>query len=164
MSQPNIRPQDSIVGGLINGIINGLIAHWHFKEYDTIPLSVNSISNTQISVWGEAVSLTFGLGIIISLIAATLFTKHLHKEMPSTKATFNPRFMRDLIPTALLQSVTLFGWFIALAVMWTKYMGEITVPNHFAAMLVGGFACVITIIIEYKTKQSLIFKKVSVFS
>ncbi|MGL5288395.1 MAG: hypothetical protein ACRC9N_02745, partial [Aeromonas sp.] len=66
MSQPNIRPQDSIVGGLINGIINGLIAHWHFKEYDTIPLSVNSISNTQISVWGEAVSLTFGLGIIIS--------------------------------------------------------------------------------------------------
>ncbi|MGL4351513.1 MAG: permease, partial [Plesiomonas shigelloides] len=61
MSQPSIRPQDSIVAGLINGVINGLIAYWQFKNFDTIPLSVNSISNNEISVWGEAISLTFGL-------------------------------------------------------------------------------------------------------
>ncbi|MGL6147754.1 MAG: permease, partial [Plesiomonas sp.] len=64
---------------------------------------------------------------------------------------------------AITQSATLFGWFIALAVIWTKYMGEIMVSSNIAAMMVAGFAFIITLFIEYRTKQSLIIKKVSIF-
>lgn len=163
MSTPRIRPQDSIVAGLINGIINGLIAHSHFKHLALIPVSVDSIAHEQTSVWGEAVSLTFGLGIILSLITSKLFIKHLHKATPALQSTFNPAFFRTLAPIAITQSATLFGWFIALAVIWTKYMGEIMVSSNIAAMMVAGFAFIITLFIEYRTKQSLIIKKVSIF-
>lgn len=161
MSRPDIRLQDSIVAGLINGVINGLIAHWHFKDVETVPLSVNAIAHEQTSVWGEAVSLTFGLGIILSLITAKLFVKHLHKAFPALQSSFNPSFLRTMLPIAVTQCAALFGWFVALAVIWTKYMGELVVPSFWAACLVGGFAFAITLVIEYRTKQSLISKRVS---
>lgn len=160
MSRPDIRLQDSIVAGLINGVINGLIAHWHFKGVDSVPLSVNAIAHEQTSVWGEAVSLTFGLGIILSLITAKLFVNHLHKARPALQSSFNPSFLRTMLPIAITQCAALFGWFVALAVIWTKYMGEMAVSSFWAAILVGGFAFVITLFIEYRTKQNLIFKKV----
>ncbi|MGL4250538.1 MAG: hypothetical protein ACRCR1_07850 [Aeromonas sp.] len=161
MFKTDIRLQDSIVAGLINGVINGLIAHWHFKDVETVPLSVNAIAHEQTSVWGEAVSLTFGLGIILSLITAKLFVKHLHKAFPALQRSFNPSFLRTMLPIAFTQCASLFGWFVALAVIWTKYMGEMTVSSFWAAILVGGFAFVITLFIEYRTKRNLIIKKVS---
>ncbi|MGL4712090.1 MAG: permease [Vibrio ordalii] len=164
MSQPSIRPQDSVVAGLINGVINGLIAYWQFKNFDTIPLSVNSIANNEISVWGEAISLTFGLGIILSLITAKLFIKQLNKTRQTEQFNIKSRLFINLLPAAIIQSAILFGWFITLAVIWTKYMGEVFVSNTLAAMLVGGFAFIITLFIEYRTKQNLIFKKVRIFN
>ncbi|EAV2981191.1 permease [Citrobacter freundii] len=161
MSRPAIRLQDSIVAGLINGVINGLIAHWHFKDVETVPLSVDAIAHEQTSVWGEAVSLTFGLGIILSLITARLFVKHLHKAFPTLQSSFNPSFFRTMLPIAVTQCAALFGWFVVLAVIWTKYMGSQVIPSFWAAFMVGGFAFAITLIIEYRTKQSLISKKVS---
>ncbi|AOV96724.1 permease [Edwardsiella hoshinae] len=161
MSQSAIRLQDSIAAGLINGVINGLIAHWHFKAVAAVPLSLNAIAHEQTSVWGEAISLTFGLGIILSLITAKLFVRHLHKACPAMQNSINPSFWRRMLPIAVTQCAALFGWFVALAVIWTKYMGEILVPSTWAAFLVGGFAFVITLFIEYRTKQSLITKKIS---
>jgi len=163
MSKPDVRLQDSIIAGLINSVINALIAYGHFKETDLVPLSVNSIANEQISVWGEAVSLTFGLGVILSLITAKLFIKQLHKTLPATRAKLNPPFWSAILPLAIKQSAVLFGWFVALAVIWTKYMGEVMVTSFMAAMLVGVFAFFITLFIEYRTKQSLIIKKISIF-
>ncbi|AGH73972.1 hypothetical protein [Edwardsiella piscicida] len=161
MSKSTIRLQDSLAAGLINGVINGAIAHWHFKDVTRVPLSLNAIAHEQTSVWGEAISLTFGLGIILSLITAALFVKHLHKALPAMQNKFNPSFWRTMLPIAITQCAALFGWFVALAVIWTKYMGEIIVPSSWAAFLVGGFAFVITLFIEYRTKQSLITKKIS---
>lgn len=163
MTKPTIRPQDSLVAGLINALINGLIAHSHFKALDQVPVSVNSIATNQLSVWGQAVSLTFGLGIILSLITAKLFVRQLHHAFPDRKSDIQSAFWSSLLPIALTQSAALFGWFVALAVIWTKYIGEIMVSPTVAAVLVGAFAFVITLFIEYRTKQSVIVKKVSLF-
>lgn len=163
MTKPTIRPQDSIAAGLINGIINGGIAYHHFSGLDRVPLSVDSIASGQLSVWGQAVSLTFGLGIILSLITASLFVKQLHKTFPARQEDIRPAFWTRLLPIAIAQSAALFGWFVALAVMWTKYMGEIMVSTTVASVLVGAFAFVITLIIEYRTKHSVIVKTVTLF-
>lgn len=153
--------KDSLVGGVINGAINGYIASYHFKGMDSVPMSLNVITNSEVTVWGQAVSLTFGLGIILSLITSKLFLHQLNKSHPQHVQQLQSGFWSNLVPIAVGQAAALFGWFVALAVIWTKYVGEVSVSSASAVLLVGLFAFIITIAVEVRTKKSIIYKKVN---
>ncbi|EKG0037712.1 permease [Vibrio cholerae] len=157
----DIKVKDSLVGGVINGAINGYIASYHFKGMDSVPMSLNVITNSEVTVWGQAVSLTFGLGIILSLITSKLFLHQLKKSHPQHVQQLQSGFWSNLVPIAVGQAVALFGWFVALAVIWTKYVGEVSVSSSSAVLLVGLFAFIITIVVEVRTKKSIIYKKVN---
>ncbi|ASU23416.1 permease [Vibrio qinghaiensis] len=157
----DIKVKDSLVGGVINGAINGYIASYHFKGMDSVPMSLNVITNSEVTVWGQAVSLTFGLGIILSLITSKLFLNQLNKSHPQHTHQLQSGFWSHLVPIAVAQAVALFGWFVALAVLWTKYAGEVSVSSSSAVLLVGLFAFIITIAVEVRTKKSIIYKKVN---
>ncbi|MBL4914905.1 permease [Shewanella schlegeliana] len=156
-----IKLKDSLIGGVINGVINAYIASFHFKGMDSVPMSVNMIMNSKVTVWGQAVSLTFGLGIILSLITSKLFVHQLKKNHPDHAAQLQSGFWSHLLPIALTQAAALFGWFVTLAVIWTKFAGEVTVSTSCAVILVGLFAFVITIAVEVRTKKSIIYKKIN---
>ncbi|EIA0776843.1 permease [Vibrio cholerae] len=157
----DIKLKDSLVGGMINGAINGYIASYHFKGMDSVPMSLNVITNSEVTVWGQAVSLTFGLGIILSLITSKLFLHQLNKSHPQHVQQLQSGFWSNLVPIAVGQAAALFGWFVALAVIWTKYVGEVSVSSASAVLLVGLFAFIITIAVEVRTKKSIIYKKVN---
>ncbi|MGL5025259.1 MAG: hypothetical protein ACRC6P_04740 [Shewanella oncorhynchi] len=157
----DIKVKDSLVGGVINGAINGYIASYHFKGMDSVPMSLNMITNSEVTVWGQAVSLTFGLGIILSLITSKIFILQLKKSHPQHVNQLQSGFWSHLLPIAVIQAAALFGWFVALAVIWTKYAGEVLVSSSSAVMLVGLFAFIITIAVEVRTKKSIIYKKVN---
>ncbi|MCX9596895.1 permease [Vibrio cholerae] len=157
----DIKVKDSLVGGVINGAINGYIASYHFKGMDSVPMSLNVITNSEVTVWGQAVSLTFGLGIILSLITSKLFLHQLNKSHPQHVQQIQSGFWSNLVPIAVGQAAALFGWFVALAVIWTKYVGEVSVSSSSAVLLVGLFAFIITIAVEVRTKKSIIYKKVN---
>ncbi|ENM3927099.1 permease [Vibrio cholerae] len=157
----DIKVKDSLVGGVINGAINGYIASYHFKGMDSVPMSLNVITNSEVTVWGQAVSLTFGLGIILSLITSKLFLHQLNKSHPQHVQQLQSGFWSNLVPIAVAQAAALFGWFVALAVIWTKYVGEVSVSSSSAVLLVGLFAFIITIAVEVRTKKSIIYKKVN---
>ncbi|HBC3847343.1 TPA: permease [Vibrio cholerae] len=157
----DIKVKDSLVGGVINGAINGYIASYHFKGMDSVPMSLNVITNSEVTVWGQAVSLTFGLGIILSLITSKLFLHQLNKSYPQHVRQLQSGFWSNLVPIAVGQAAALFGWFVALAVIWTKYVGEVSVSSSSAVLLVGLFAFIITIVVEVRTKKSIIYKKVN---
>ncbi|BCK06642.1 hypothetical protein VCSRO17_1214 [Vibrio cholerae] len=157
----DIKVKDSLVGGVINGAINGYIASYHFKGMDSVPMSLNVITNSEVTVWGQAVSLTFGLGIILSLITSKLFLHQLNKSHPQYVQQLQSGFWSNLVPIAVGQAAALFGWFVALAVIWTKYIGEVSVSSSSAVLLVGLFAFIITIAVEVRTKKSIIYKKVN---
>ncbi|EGQ9727432.1 permease [Vibrio cholerae] len=146
---------------MINGAINGYIASYHFKGMDSVPMSLNVITNSEVTVWGQAVSLTFGLGIILSLITSKLFLHQLNKSHPQHVQQLQSGFWSNLVPIAVGQAAALFGWFVALAVIWTKYVGEVSVSSASAVLLVGLFAFIITIAVEVRTKKSIIYKKVN---
>ncbi|ASM98083.1 permease [Vibrio vulnificus] len=158
----NIQVKDSFIAGLINGAINGYIASHHFKGMSSVPMSMEMISNSQVTVWGQAISLTFGLGIILSLITSTLFLRQLKISHPQYRHELQRSFWKDLLPIALMQAGALFGWFVALAVIWTKYAGVVMVSPMAAVVLTGLFAFVITIVVEVRTKSSIIYKKVNI--
>ncbi|EOX1296198.1 permease [Vibrio cholerae] len=155
----DIKLKDSLVGGMINGAINGYIASYHFKGMDSVPMSLNVITNSEVTVWGQAVSLTFGLGIILSLLTSKLFLHQLNKSHPQHVQQLQSGFWSNLVPIAVGQAAALFGWFVALAVIWTKYVGEVSVSSSSAVLLVGLFAFIITIAVEVRTKKSIIYKK-----
>ncbi|EKF9177264.1 permease [Vibrio cholerae] len=157
----DIKVKDSLVGGVINGAINGYIASYHFKGMDSVPMSLNVITNSEVTVWGQAVSLTFGLGIILSLLTSKLFLHQLNKSHPQHVQQLQSGFWSNLVPIAVGQAAALFGWFVALAVIWTKYVGEVSVSSSSAVLLVGLFAFIITIAVEVRTKKSIIYKKVN---
>ncbi len=157
----DIKVKDSLVGGVINGAINGYIASYHFKGMDSVPMSLNVITNSEVTVWGQAVSLTFGLGIILSLITSKLFLHQLNKSHPQHVQQLQRGFWSNLVPIAVGQAAALFGWFVTLAVIWTKYVGEVSVSSSSAVLLVGLFAFIITIAVEVRTKKSIIYKKVN---
>ncbi|CSD65885.1 permease [Vibrio cholerae] len=146
---------------MINGAINGYIASYHFKGMDSVPMSLNVITNSEVTVWGQAVSLTFGLGIILSLLTSKLFLHQLNKSHPQHVQQLQSGFWSNLVPIAVGQAAALFGWFVALAVIWTKYVGEVSVSSASAVLLVGLFAFIITIAVEVRTKKSIIYKKVN---
>ncbi|ELV8800879.1 permease [Vibrio vulnificus] len=158
----NIQVKDSFIAGLINGAINGYIASHHFKGMSLVPMSMEMISNSQVTVWGQAISLTFGLGIILSLIISTLFLRQLRISHPQYRHELQRSFWKDLLPIALMQAGALFGWFVALAVIWTKYAGVVMVSPMAAVVLTGLFAFVITIVVEVRTKSRIIYKKVNI--
>ncbi|EGR0109243.1 permease [Vibrio vulnificus] len=157
----NIQVKDSLIAGLINGAINGYIASHHFKGMSSVPMSMEMISNSQVTVWGQAISLTFGLGIILSLITSKLFLRQLKTSHPQHSHELQRSFWKDLLPIALTQAGALFGWFVALAVIWTKYAGEVLVSPNTAVILIGVFAFIITLFVEVRTKKSIIYKKVN---
>nr|WP_233353682.1 permease [Vibrio cholerae] len=128
---------------------------------DSVPMSLNVITNSEVTVWGQAVSLTFGLGIILSLITSKLFLHQLNKSHPQHVQQLQSGFWSNLVPIAVGQAAALFGWFVALAVIWTKYVGEVSVSSSSAVLLVGLFAFIITIAVEVRTKKSIIYKKVN---
>ncbi|ENG7991710.1 permease [Vibrio vulnificus] len=158
----DIKVKDSLVAGLINGVINGYIARGHFEGMSEVPMSLEMISNSQVTVWGQAISLTFGFGIILSLITSTLFLRQLRISHPQYHHELQRSFWKDLLPIALMQAGALFGWFVALAVIWTKYAGVVMVSPMAAVVLTGLFAFVITIVVEVRTKSSIIYKKVNI--
>lgn len=151
----HVRIQDSLIPGAINAVINGAIAYHGFRSEPAVPLSLDLISTEQHTVWGQGVSLAFALGIILSIITGKLFAKHVAK----TDAALAERVRRPmsfLVKVALGNAMALFGWFVALAVLWQRWLGTIEVSPLFAAALVGLLAGIITVIVEMRTKRALL--------
>ncbi|MGA4650053.1 permease [Citrobacter portucalensis] len=155
--------RDALIPAIINGLINGLITLNRVGEQTQVPISLDSISTTQLSVWGIAVSLTFGLGIILSLITS-------HLTVTRLKARYAGELHYPALPSwrvrvglALSHCAALAGWFICLAVIWTKYVGVVMVSGSTASILVAGFAFIVTVVIETRTRASLLYRKMPRF-
>ncbi len=151
-----VRVQDALIPGLINAVINGAITWSGFKTAATVPLTLDLISAKERTVWGEGVVLAFSLGVILSLITAKVFAKHAVKADPSLA----PLVQRPLFPfvarIAVGNAMALFGWFVALAVLWQRVVGTVEVTPLAASALVGLLAGVITVVVEMRTKRAML--------
>lgn len=157
MNDPTqVRVQDALIPAALNAVINGGIAYAGFKAEPAIPMTLDLISSKQHTVWGQGVTLAFALGIILSIITAKIFAKH----AVQADASLAPRVQRPVFPFVLKVAVgnaaALFGWFVALAVLWQRMFGSIQVSPVAAAVLVGLLAGVITVFVEMRTKRALL--------
>jgi hypothetical protein len=150
-----VRVQDALIPAVINALINGAIAYSSFKAEAAIPMTLDLISSKQHTVWGQGVTLAFALGVILTIITAKVFAKQVAKADASLAARVQ-RPMPVLLKIALGNAMALFGWFVALAVLWQRFVGTVEVSPPVAAALVGLLAGVITVIVEIRTKRALL--------
>ena len=155
-----VRLQDSLLPGAINAVINGAIAYFTFRTHDAVPLTLDLISSEQHTVWGQGVTLAFALGAILSIVTAKVFAGHVAKT-DEVLAVRLRHPMPLLLRIAFGNAIALFGWFVALAVIWQRIFGTIEVSSTMAAILVGLLAGIITVIVELRTKNALLQRAVN---
>lgn len=153
---PEVRIRDALLGAAVNAAINGVIAWFTFRATPQVPLTLDLISTEEKSVWGQGVGLALALGVILTVVAWRVFSAQLAKAQPVLAA----RVRRPLFPTvagiALDNAMTLFGWFVVLAVLWQRLLGTIYVSPPVASVLVGLFAGIVTVLVEVRTKRALL--------
>ena len=76
----------SVVSAIINGVINGGISAASFYKLDAVPITLDHISNHEVTVFGQGVLLAFMLTLILTGINYMTVAKELRK------AAGEPRF------------------------------------------------------------------------
>jgi len=150
------QPKDAAIPAIINAVINGAIAYTGHKEQAAVPLSVDSISSGEPTVWAEAVMIALSLAIILSHITAAVFFRGIRKAHPEVAA----QVVRPLFPAvtgiALQNTLLLFGATVAVAVLWQRLVGTVLVSPMTAAVLVALFAAIVTVVVDVRTKRALL--------
>ena len=131
--------------GVINAVINGGIQYFFLKGHSSIPISVDSITNTTETVLGTAVMLAITLSMILTLVA--------YFGIKGKKAA--------LFPTTFLLTLkhgfVTFGILTSLAVVWQKYVGTVEVSLVSALIIIGVIAGLVSGFVNYFTlKDSVI--------
>lgn len=138
----------AVITGVINAIINGGIQYFFLKDLPAIPISVDSITNSDVTVLGTAVMLAITLAMILTLVA--------YFGIKEKKAPFFPTTLWLTIKHGFFT----FGVLTSLAVLWQKYMGTVEVSLVFALIIIGIIAGIVSGIVNYLTlKGSIIVEE-----
>ena len=131
--------------GVINAVINGGIQYFFLKGHSSIPISVDSITNTTETVLGTAVMLAITLSMILTLVA--------YFGIKGKKAAFFP----TTFLLTLKHGFVTFGILTSLAVLWRKYVGTVEVSLVSALIIIGVIAGLVSGFVNYFTlKESVI--------
>jgi len=150
------RLSDGLVGGAINGLINGAIAWSAFKGSAQVPLSVDSISAPGITALGNAATVVFSLTFMLTTITFFRYRSSARKSGDAPKALTEQAYWPQGLGIALRNTLLAFGAFIALAVLWQRFVGTLVVGPLAAAVVVGLVAMGATMFAERRTRCEML--------
>ncbi len=139
--------QGAVITGAINAVINGGVQYFFLKHLSSIPISVDSITNTDDTVLGTAVMLAITLSMILTLVG--------YFGIKSKKTAFFP----TTVWLAIKHGFFTFGVLTSLAVLWQKYMGTVEVSLVSALIIIGVIAGVVSGIINYLTLKGSVISE-----
>lgn len=134
----------SIKTGVINAFINGGIQYFFLKDKKSIPISVDSITNTDETVLGTAVVLAISIAMILTIVQYF------------TIKTAKVKFFPTAFWLTLKHAFFTFGIITSLAVLWQKYMGTIEVSLLSALIILGFIAGIVSGIVNYLTIKNCV--------
>jgi hypothetical protein len=129
----------TLMNGVLNAVINGVIQWFSFKEYAKIPVSVDSITNNDVTVLGESVHLGVMLAMVLTFIAFLTIPK-------SNRPTIGKQ-----VWLILKHGFFAYGVLTGLAVAWQYSMGTVEVTPFVGTLLVGLVAGVVAAVVNYLT-------------
>ncbi len=146
----------SMPDAIINGAINGAITWSSFKGSVSIPLSMDSIGSPGVTALGNAATVAFALAFIMTCVTFFLFRGAARKSGVAPACLQAVAFVRTGLRIALANTLLAFGAFTALAVLWQRFVGTVTVGPVAATLVVAVVATVATAFAETRTKRALL--------
>lgn len=131
----------AFISGIINGIINGGIKWFSFRGYESIPITVDSITNDEVTVLGNAVHLALTLAMILTFVAFFSIKKDRRPGVPKK------------IWMILKHGFFTFGVVTALSVLWQYNVGTVEVGPVAATVIVGVVAGLVAGAVNYLTLE-----------
>lgn len=129
----------AVISGLTNAVINGAIQLVLLRGENSIPLSVDAITNDRLTVFGTAVPLAVSLAAILTVVTF------------ATLKTPKRRFYPGVLWLTVKHAVVVLGLCIALGVLWQRVVGSVTVPLLLAVVILACIAGLAAGIISYRT-------------
>ena len=133
----DIIQKEAIVSGVINAVINGVIAWFMFKGNPTVPLTVDTISAHEKTVFSSGVMTAFLLSLILGVIAFFTFGKKAKNLQLAPAELLDRPFFFFGLRTVLFYSLFAFGTAALVALFWQKFLGSILVTPLIAAIFLG---------------------------
>lgn len=150
------RLLDGLAGGAVNGAINGAIAWSAFKGSAQIPLSMDSIAAPGITALGNAATVVFALTFIFTTITFFTYRAAARKSGIAPPGLAALAYWPQGLRIALLNTLLSFGGFVALAVLWQRFVGTLVVGPLGASLLVGLVAMGATVVAEWRTRREML--------
>ncbi|MFM7448433.1 MAG: hypothetical protein ACKO24_07540 [Leptolyngbyaceae cyanobacterium] len=122
---------------LISGIINGVIGWFMFRGKDVLPLTVDTISAHEKTVFSTGVMTAFLLSVILGIIAFFNFGKKANSLQLASPDLLNRPFLFFGVRTVLFYSLFAFGTAALVALFLQKFAGTILVTPVIGAIILG---------------------------
>jgi|GEM_PF-1085730 len=132
--------KDALISGLANAVINGLIGWLMFREKATLPLTVDTISAHEKTVFSTGVMTAFILSVILGVIAFFTFGKKARSLQLASPELLDRPFFFFGMRTILFYSLFAFGAAALVALFLQKFAGTILVTPGVGAILLGMIA------------------------
>jgi hypothetical protein len=136
---PSDVAKGAVLSGVINAIINGAIQWYLLSGHAPLPLTVDSITNDEHTVFGAAVPLAVSLAMILTAVAYT------------TVKPPKPRFYPTFLWLTIKHGFFALGVIVTFAVLWQRVFDSILVPLAAAVIILGLVAGVVSAVVNYMT-------------
>lgn len=129
--------KNALMSGVINAVINGVIGWFMFRQKDALPLTVDTISAPEKTVFSTGVMTAFILSLILGTIAFFTFSKKAKTfQVPWPELLDRPFFFFG-VRTVLFYSLFAFGTAALVALFLQKFFGTILVTPLMGGILLG---------------------------
>lgn len=129
--------KDAVLSGVINGVINSVIGWFMFRGKDVLPLTVDTISAHEKTVFSTGVMTAFLLSVILGIIAFFNFGKKAKSLQVTSPDLLNRPFFFFGVRTVLFYSLFAFGTAALVALFLQKFAGTILVTPVIGAIILG---------------------------
>ncbi len=155
-STSNEIEKEAITSGIINAVVNGVIGWFMFRGNDTVPLTIDTISAHEKTVFSTGVMTAFILSIILGIIAFFNFGKKARSQELASPELLNRPFFFFGVRTILFFSLFAFGTATLIALFIQKFLGTIPVTPVVAAILLGIIAGIAAWFINAAVMKSML--------
>lgn len=159
MKSENIIIKSAIGTGIANTIINGFITWFTFKGMESVPFSVDKISNNEVTVFGSIFPVIIGLTLILGIITYFTFKKTAVKENLAPLAVINKPFYPHILKFIFGRMFSAIGLIMIIAVFWQRILGTIHVNAISATVIVGIAAGLSSAFIAYTVSKEILRDK-----
>ena len=152
----SIIRKDALAGAGTNALINAAISGFLLAGKGPQALSVDSIASREHTVLGSAVTLAATLAFILATITFFTFRKKAREQALATKTLLDRPYFFFGLRQALGAALFMFGLIVAVAVLWQRFLGTLTVSVPVAAAVAGVVAAVASYHASVRTSTALL--------